>query len=135
MCAMAGSEKIEVLLDAAQIAERVDALAAAIAREESREFLAVVVLKGSFVFAADLIRALHRAGADPQVDFLTLASYGKGTRSSGSVQVVHDLAEEVAGRSILLVDDILESGRTLAFARDLLNSGYAGHRLTFQLFA
>lgn len=123
---MGPGESIEVLLSAAQIAARVDALARAIAADETRPFLVAVVLKGSFVFAADLVRALHRAGADPRVDFLTLASYGSGTESSGSVQLVQDLGEEVAGRPVLLVDDILESGRTLAFARDLLAGRGAG---------
>jgi hypoxanthine phosphoribosyltransferase len=117
---MAGADDIEVLLAAAEIAARVDALAADIAAVEPRDLLVVVILKGSFVFAADLIRALDRAGIDPRVDFLTLASYGDAIESSGRVTVVHDLSEPVAGRTVLLVDDILESGRTLAFARDLL---------------
>lgn len=112
--------RIDVLIEGDEIARRVDALAAAIAADEPGDFLVVVVLKGSFVFAADLIRALERAGASPHVDFITLASYGAGTASSGTVRVAHDLSEEVAGRPVLLVDDILESGRTLVFARDAL---------------
>jgi hypoxanthine phosphoribosyltransferase len=117
---MAGDD-IEVLLAAAEIAARVDALAVDIAAAEPRDLLVVVILKGSFVFAADLIRALDHAGVDPRVDFLSLASYGEAAESSGRVTVIHDLSESVAGRTVLLVDDILESGRTLAFARDLLS--------------
>ena len=78
------------------------------------------VLKGSFVFAADLLRALHKAGLSPEVEFISLSSYGAGTVSSGELRVVRDFDSDVAGRDVLLVDDILESGRTLAFARDLL---------------
>lgn len=114
---------IDVLFSAEQIAARVENLAADIVADSADskgELLVVVILKGSFVFAADLIRALERAGASAQVDFVTLSSYGTGTQSSGSVTLTHDLVEEVEGRSVLIVDDVLESGRTLAFARDTL---------------
>lgn len=117
---MAGDDDLEVLFTAAQIADRVDAIARAIAAAEPRDLLVAVILKGSFVFAADLLRALDRAGMDPRVDFITLASYGEAMESSGRVAVIHDLSEPVGGRPVLLIDDILESGRTLAFARDLL---------------
>lgn len=112
--------RIEVLLSASEISQRVSELANQIAADHPEDLLVVVVLKGSFVFAADLIRALEFAGVSPQVDFFTLSSYASGTTSSGTVTLVHDISEDVAGRHILLVDDILESGRTLAFARDTL---------------
>lgn len=117
---MAGDDDIDPLIDAATIAARVDDIARTVATDLAGDLLVVVILKGSFVFAADLIRALHRAGADPRVDFVTLASYGERAVSSGTVAVVHDLSENVAGRRVLLIDDILESGGTLAFARDML---------------
>ena len=116
---------IDILFSAEQIAARVENLAADIVADSAEgegELLVVVILKGSFVFAADLIRALERAGASAQVDFITLSSYGTGTQSSGSVSLTHDLVEDVAGRPVLIVDDVLESGRTLAFARDTLRS-------------
>jgi hypoxanthine phosphoribosyltransferase len=117
---MTDTAAIDVLFTAEEIAARVDALAREIAADHPDDLLAVVILKGSFVFAADLIRALERAGASPHVDFITLASYGAAMRSSGEVTLTHDLTEDVSGRRVLVVDDILESGRTLAFARDVL---------------
>lgn len=111
---------IDVLFSESEIADRVETLAGEISRARIGELLIVVILKGSFVFAADLIRALDRAGVKPQVDFLTLSSYGAGTSSSGVVKLTRDLSEDVAGRHILIVDDILESGRTLAAARDMM---------------
>lgn len=81
--------------------------------------LVIAVLKGSFVFAADLIRAMHGAGLSPDVEFITLSSYGTGTVSRG-VTIVKDIDSDVADRDVVLVDDILESGRTLDFARQLM---------------
>ncbi len=80
----------------------------------------VAVLKGSFVFAADLIRALYKSGCEPEVDFLTLSSYRKSKTSSGKVEILRDLDLPVEGRNVILVDDVLDSGRTLAFAKDLI---------------
>lgn len=114
------SSQIESLFTEEEIAVRVETLAREIHSDEPGDLLVVVVLKGSFVFAADLIRALEKAGASAQVDFVTLSSYGADKKSSGTVTLTHDLVEDVTGRSILLVDDILESGRTMAFARKTL---------------
>ena len=116
----AGQAAVEVFLPAARIAARVDALAAEIAAGLGPEPMLVAVLKGSFVFTADLLRALHRHGARPQVDFMALSSYGAGAASRGRVEVLRDIADDIAGREVLLVDDILETGRTLAFARAYL---------------
>jgi hypoxanthine phosphoribosyltransferase len=112
-----GAETIEVLFAAETIAERIDGMARAIADRCLERLLVVAVLKGSFVFAADLIRAMHRAGLAPEVDFLSLASYREATRSSGRVDILRDIETDVGGRNVLIIDDILESGRTLAFAK------------------
>ncbi len=114
-------ENIEILVSATDIAARVDTLAHEIAATMSPDIMIVSLLRGSFVFTADLIRSLHSAGVKPQVDFMTLASYGGGTTSSGKVEIVRDIIEDVSGREILIVDDILESGNTLTFARNLIN--------------
>jgi len=112
--------QVKVLYDEALVRARVEALAQEIAADKPDNLLVVAVLKGSFMFAADLMRALHRAGLSPQVEFLHLSSYRDGMSSSGQVKILHDVQSSVEGRDVLLVDDILESGRTLAFAKDLL---------------
>lgn len=112
--------RIDVLFSAEQIATRIQSLAAEIAATKPKRLLVVPVLKGSFIFAADLIRAMHHAGLSPEVDFMILASYRAATTSSGKVEVLRDIESLVQDRDVLLVDDILESGRTLAFAKDLL---------------
>jgi hypoxanthine phosphoribosyltransferase len=111
---------LRVLFDEPAIAHRNSELAGEIAAAGYKNLLVVSILKGSFIFAADLIRALHGAGIEPEVEFLALSSYGEGTQSTGSVRVVRDIDTDVRGRDVLLVDDILESGRTLGFARDLM---------------
>ncbi|MGI9421735.1 MAG: hypoxanthine phosphoribosyltransferase [Hyphomicrobiaceae bacterium] len=111
---------IEVIYSENQIHQRIDALAAEIAKADYRDLLVVAVLKGSFIFAADLIRSLYKAGLSPQVDFLSLSSYRDGTTSTGRVDILRDVDLDVKGRDIILVDDILESGRTLRFAKNLL---------------
>jgi hypoxanthine phosphoribosyltransferase len=113
--------RIQVLYSEADIAARVESIAAAVVARRPENLLVVAILKGSFMFAADLLRALHRQGLEPQVEFMMLSSYGADTVSSGTVKVVRDIDTDVSGRDVLLVDDILESGRTLAFARDLLS--------------
>ncbi len=104
------------------IAKRVEELAAEIAALELADPIIVAVLKGSFIFAADLIRALQRKGLAPEIDFIFLASYGAGRASSGEVKVLRDVESELQGRDVVIVDDILDSGRTLAFAKVLLAS-------------
>jgi hypoxanthine phosphoribosyltransferase len=112
-------KNIEPLFSAEEIAARNLALASEIASRPHKDFLVISILKGSFIFAADLIRALHAAGLAPEVEFITLSSYGKGTKSQG-VRIIKDIDSDVHGRDVLLIDDILESGNTLRFARDLM---------------
>lgn len=117
---MAEKRSIPVLFTAAEIKERVEALAGEIAAKMPADFLIVSLLRGSFMFTADLVRELCAIGVHPQIDFMTLSSYGEGKKSSGKVQVGRDVTDDVKGRQILIVDDILETGRTLRFAHDLL---------------
>lgn len=111
---------IEVLFSEQTIKDRVREMAFEVAGIKPERLLAVPILKGSFIFAADLLRAFHEADLMPEVDFMMLASYRDKTVSSGNVEILRDVQTDVAGRDVLLIDDILESGRTLAFAKDLL---------------
>ncbi len=111
------SGKAQVLFDAAAIAARVEAMAAEVSRQNLQDPLAVPIMTGAFVFAADFLRALHLAGVSPEVDFLQIGSYGAGVRSTGRVELLRDIAARVAGRDVLLIDDILESGRTLSLRK------------------
>ena len=115
------TETIHVLFDETTLANRNSELAENIAASGYDNLLVIAILKGSFVFAADLLRSLYRAGVPLEVEFMSLSSYGSGTKSSGNIRVVRDIETDVTGRDILLIDDILESGRTLAFAKNLLN--------------
>jgi hypoxanthine phosphoribosyltransferase len=117
---MTDQRRIRVLYDEATIAARNESLAREIKATDPRDLLVVAVLKGSFMFAADLIRAMHREGLAPQVEFIHLSSYRDATASSGQVDILRNVQSDVRGRDVILVDDILESGRTLAFAKDLL---------------
>ena len=108
------------LFDETEIARRVDTLAREIAAALSGDFIVVGLLKGSFVFVADLIRALDRNGLTPRVEFIRLSSYGHARESSGEVRLIGDVPADIAGRRFLLVDDIADTGRSLAFARTLL---------------
>lgn len=113
------NKKIEVLFSAEEIARRNCELAEQIALGDLRNILVLSILKGSFVFAADLIRALHGAGLAPEVEFISVSSYGAGTKA-GELRLLRDVETDVKNRDILLVDDILESGNTLRFTRELM---------------
>ena len=118
--AEAPAAAVAKLFDEAAIAARVAGLAREISQVMPQVFTVVGLLKGSFVFVADLVRALDRAGRRPRVDFVTLSSYGLGRQSSGRVRLVGAPPADIAGRAVLLVDDVVDTGRSLAFARDLL---------------
>lgn len=127
---MPGDTTIRVLFDAEAIAARNIALAREIKAAAPERLLVIAVLKGSFIFAADLIRALHSVGLAPEVEFISLSSYRQGTVPSGTVDILHDVENDVRGRDVLLVDDILESGRTLTYAKDLFAARGARRVLT-----
>ena len=127
---MTPTHHIRPIFDEAVIAARNLELAAEIVAMKPVDLLVIPVLKGSFMFAADLIRAMHKQGLAPHVEFIQLSSYRQATVSSGQVEVTKDIESSIKGRDILLVDDILESGRTLAFAKDLLMARGAARVMT-----
>jgi hypoxanthine phosphoribosyltransferase len=124
----------ETLHSAAEIAARVEALAGEIAVRMPGDFTIIAVLNGAFVFTADLMRALAKRGVHPRVEFVNLKSYGDSTTSSGQVRVIGTLPEDLRGRPVLLLDDILDSGRTLSFAKYLLE-GLGGSPVKVAVFA
>lgn len=108
-----------VLHDEAAIAARVHGLAAAIRRDLPGDSLLVVgVLTGSFVFTADLARELVRQGIEPRIELVWASLYDADGRPGERVRLLRDLEADPAGRAVLLVDDILDTGRTLALLRD-----------------
>jgi hypoxanthine phosphoribosyltransferase len=112
------------------IRARTAALAADIARAIPGDFLMAPVLTGAFVFAADLLRALHALGRDPHVDFVQLSSYGGARASTGVVTLLKDFSAPLEGRHVLLIDDVLDTGRSLHFARNMvMDRGAASARL------
>jgi hypoxanthine phosphoribosyltransferase len=112
--------KLSMLFDEAEISARVEELARAAAARLPGNFAVVGLLVGSFIFVADLVRALYRIGCNPRVDFIRLSSYGIGRASSGCVRLIGEVELDLVGRAVLLVDDIVDTGRTLLYARDLL---------------
>ncbi|MGB0749864.1 MAG: hypoxanthine phosphoribosyltransferase [Magnetospiraceae bacterium] len=119
--------KVEELISTKDVAARVEALAKEIVADwpiadESGDRVVnmVAMLKGAFIFAADLARALSRQGAEVNIDFMTVKSYGKSTESSRKVKQVGPPPEDLDGRTVLLVDDILDTGHSLTYAQELL---------------
>lgn len=111
-----------------QIRDVVDRLAEEIRRDYKQKTPVLVgILKGSFVFMADLIRALN---IPLEVDFVILSSYGSGTESSGQIKVIHGLESSIEGKDVLIVEDIIDSGLTLSlFLEELRRRKPASLRL------
>ena len=108
----------EVWVSEEQLQEKVKELGAAISEDyKDKNLLMVSVLKGSVVFMADLMRAITIPAA---IDFMAVSSYGTGTKSSGVVRILKDLETHIEDYDLLLVEDILDSGNTLAYLRELL---------------
>jgi len=91
-----------------------------------KDVIVVIVLKGAFMFAADLLRRLYDNGLTPGVDFIKAQSYFDKSESSGTVELTFDLSLDIKGKSILLVDDIIDTGLTLAYLKQHLTAKGAG---------
>ncbi len=110
--------KTRPLFDESAIAKRIKELGEQITRDYAGEPLLVVsVLKGAFIFTADLVRQIK---TPLEIDFIGLSSY-EGTQSTGHVRITSDLSSKIEGRNVLLVEDIVDTGKTLDFLRDMFS--------------
>ncbi|OME75843.1 hypoxanthine phosphoribosyltransferase [Paenibacillus sp. FSL A5-0031] len=108
----------EVLYDAQQIGEKVKELGATLSKDfNGRNPLVICVLKGAFIFMADLVKEIT---VPLEIDFMAVSSYGQSTKSSGVVKIIKDLDVSVEGRDVLIVEDIIDSGLTLSYLIDVL---------------
>jgi hypoxanthine phosphoribosyltransferase len=114
------STDVDVMISPEQLRERISELGKQIATDYAGEDLTVLlILKGSFVFGADLVRAID---LPLNVDFIGLASYGAETKSSGVVRITQDLSRPVEGRHVLVVEDIIDTGLTMRYLLENLRS-------------
>ncbi|MGO4349229.1 hypoxanthine phosphoribosyltransferase [Paenibacillus sp. MCAF9] len=108
----------EVLYDAQQIGDKVKELGATLSKDfNGRNPLVICVLKGAFIFMADLVKEIT---VPLEIDFMAVSSYGQSTKSSGVVKIIKDLDVSVEGRDVLIVEDIIDSGLTLSYLIDVL---------------
>lgn len=110
----------EVLFSKEQIQSMIDRMGAEISRDyEGKNLLLVGILKGSVIVMADLMRAIT---VPLEIDFMAVSSYGEDTKTSGRVRIVKDLDRDISGYDVLIVEDILDSGRTLAYLKSVLGA-------------
>jgi hypoxanthine phosphoribosyltransferase len=113
---MSSDKKVNELISAAKIATRVKELGAQITRDYAgKELVLVGVLKGSFLFLADLARAIE--STEVRVEFLGVQSYGDETSSSGVVEITFDLKKPIEGKDVLVVEDIVDTGLTMQYIK------------------
>jgi len=110
---------MQILLTADQIQQRVRSLAQEIRADHPAGVHFVCVLKGAFVFLADLARSME---GEATLDFMAVSSYGSSTKSSGQVQVLKDLGAAIEGRDVVIVEDIVDTGLTLTYLQDILRA-------------
>lgn len=110
----------EILLSEEEIKARVAELGREISRDyEGKDLVAVCILRGCFIFFSDLMRQISIPVA---IEFMSVSSYGGGSESSGSVKINYDMQNDIAGRHVLIVEDIIDSGNTLAHLTEMLAS-------------
>lgn len=115
---MIGNDIEQILIPEEELQEKIAELGAALTKEYEGKFpLAIGVLKGALPFMSDLIK---RFDGYVEIDFMDVSSYGNATVSSGEVKIVKDLNTSVEGRDVLIIEDIIDSGKTLAYLIDLL---------------
>ena len=112
------SEKISVMISEEDIDKRIRAMGAEISVDYGNEPIVLVcILKGASFFACELAKRITSPVA---IDFMSVSSYGSGTVSSGRVRIIKDLDEDIAGKNVIIVEDIIDSGRTLSYLKKVL---------------
>ena len=112
------AENVRILLKEEEVDKRIAEVAAMINRDyEGKEVHLICILKGGVFFTCELAKRLT---VPVSMDFMSVSSYGSGTESSGVVRIVKDLDESIAGKNVLIVEDIIDSGRTLAYLIEIL---------------
>ncbi|MEG0642071.1 MAG: hypoxanthine phosphoribosyltransferase [Clostridium sp.] len=115
------NKKENVLFSKEQIAERIAEVAKVISKDYSgRKLYVLSLLRGSFIFAADLVREIT---VPVNIGFMSTSSYGHGEVSTGDVQVVQDISDNIEGYDVLIVDDIVDTGTTMRFVKEYLAKG------------
>ncbi len=108
----------EILFTEEQLKQRCKELGAEITRDyQDKEVVLITILRGSYIFMADLSRCINLKA---QIDFMSISSYGAGTSSTGQVAITKDLSGPIAGKHIIVVEDILDTGNTLSYLLKLL---------------
>lgn len=118
-------ENIEPLLTGGEIESRVQAMAERLAKDMDSSWVVAALMDGALMFAADIMRGLYWHGINPQFENLTLSSYGDDIQSAGIVKVEKTFSRDITGRNVLILDDVFETGLTLARAIELAKSAGA----------
>lgn len=114
------ADKVKVMIPEEKVEQRIKELAQQISKDyEGKSVHLICILKGSVFFSCDLAK---RISVPVTFDFMSVSSYGNETVSSGRVRILKDLDESIQGKNVLIVEDIIDSGRTLAYLKDLLGS-------------
>ena len=116
------SDPIEkIIIDEKEISKRIEELVSRIAEDyEDKDLVVIGILKGSFIFLADLVRSMFKYELHPQVDFMILSSYGSSTIPSTMIKIERDVSVDLEGKTVLVVDDILDTGRTMQYVKERL---------------
>lgn len=112
------TEKVEVLIEESEVQKRIREIAEEISKDyEGKEVLLICILKGSVMFTCELAK---RIKCPVLFDFMSVSSYGDGTESSGRVKIIKDLDDNIEGKDVIVIEDIIDSGRTLKFLMEVL---------------
>ncbi len=118
---MYGKEIEKVLITNEDVRNRLKEVAKKIGDDyKGKDVLFICVLRGAFMFFADLVREISEYDVNAQVDFIAVSSYGSGTSSSGEVKMIKDLSEPIKDKNVIIVEDIIDTGITLCYLKKLL---------------